>query len=568
MYVDAVTTMAVVEQLNDTILGGRVQAVIEVHREALGFEIYANGTRHYLLMNIEPQGARVHLVPDKLRRGVEHPSPLGLLLRKYIDGAHLDQISQPPWERVIHFDFSGPEGEYRMIAETMDKRSNVILINEGRTMDVLRRVGPDQNRYRSLLPGTIYVSPPPQEKIRPDRVTAEEFHTWLALDGETLAWRVLVRNIAGVSPMLAREVVHRATEYAEAPAFDVAAVRVYEVFAEMVRDFIERRWKPGVIVEPEAGGGFLGFAAYKVTYLGNWLPRNDISTAMVDYFGAPIGADAYAAARSTVRGEIDESLERMRRKLHSLKRQADEQADVEILRKKGELVLAYGPSLEPEAAQFESQYDPDGPTLTIKLDSDLTHVENAQRYFDRYEKAKRAADDIPKLVRRTQHEVSYLRQLAADLELAENWPEIDAVREAMQQAGYWRGPRQKGPAGGKPGIRRFTTHDGYVIFVGRNAGQNHQLVTERSGPDDLWLHARGIPGSHVIIRNDGRPIPDKVIEQAAGMAAYYSSAREDTSVEVDVTERRHVRPIKGGKPGMVRYKNERTLNIAPGLLGE
>src|SRR5687767_8393873 len=143
MYVDAVTTSAVVAELNHNILGGRVQAVIEVDEHSIGFEIYAR-QRHYLLASIDAKAARCQLVSDKLRRGTEKPSTVGLLMRKYLDGAHLKAITQPPWERIMHFDFSGESGDTRLIVETMDKRSNILLTAEGTILDSLKRVGSDQ----------------------------------------------------------------------------------------------------------------------------------------------------------------------------------------------------------------------------------------------------------------------------------------------------------------------------------------------------------------------------------------------------------------------------------------
>ena len=173
MYVDAVTTAALAEEFNDRILGGRVQSIVEVDEESIGMEIYA-GQRRYLLISIHAQSARCHLVPDKLRRGVEHPSPLGLLLRKYVEGAWLDAVTQPPWERILHLDFSSPAGETRLVIETMDKRSNILLTAEGEILDCARRVGSQQNRYRVMLPGKPYVPPPTQRKLVPERVTADD----------------------------------------------------------------------------------------------------------------------------------------------------------------------------------------------------------------------------------------------------------------------------------------------------------------------------------------------------------------------------------------------------------
>jgi predicted ribosome quality control (RQC) complex YloA/Tae2 family protein len=560
MYVDAITTAALADELNERIVGGRVQAVIELDALSVGFEIYA-GQRHYLLASADAQSARCHLVPDRLRRGVEQPSPLGLLLRKYVQGARLMAVSQPFWERVLHFDFSGHEGETRLIVETMDRRSNIALTAGGDIMDCIKRVGPDQNRYRVLLPGKLYVPPPPQDKLLPPEVTPARIDSFLAADPDAPAWRALVRHIAGVSPLFAREVIHFASGDAHAPAFDVAGVMVYASFEKLIGNATAGRWSPCVV---PAENGYRAFAAYSLTHLEGWTPVASISEAMSLYFGAPVGEGAYEAGKDTVRAQLDGALKRAQRKLESLERQMSGSAEIERLRQQGELIYAYAPTLEPGQREFQAQYDPDGPPLTVTLDPALTAIENAQRYFERYEKAKRAAADVPKLQATAHQEVAYLEQLATDLDLAESWPEIDLVREALQKDGFWKGPRTRGPRGGKPGIRRFTSKDGFVILVGRNAAQNHTLITERSAGDDLWLHAHNLPGSHVIVKNDGRPIPDEVIQWAARLAAYYSAARADTTVEVDVTQRRYVRPIRGGRPGMVTYKNEETLTVRPG----
>jgi predicted ribosome quality control (RQC) complex YloA/Tae2 family protein len=284
---------------------------------------------------------------------------------------------------------------------------------------------------------------------------------------------------------------------------------------------------------------------------------------MSTYFGAPVGIKAYEAGKKQVRSQINDALDRARRKLASLERQSSSDEDIELLRKKGELIFSYSSTVTPGQAQLRAQYDLDGPMLVIKLDPTLSPSKNAQNYFGQYEKAKRAAEEIPKLRAKARYEAAYLEQLATDIDMAESWPEIDAIREILQEAGYWQGPKTRTPRSGRPGIRRFIADDGFVILVGRNAVQNHVLVTERSTGDDLWLHARGIPGSHVIVKNDGRPIPDSVMQRAAELAAYYSAARGDTSVEVSVTQRRYVRPVKGGMPGLVTFKNEQTMAVRP-----
>jgi predicted ribosome quality control (RQC) complex YloA/Tae2 family protein len=561
MYVDAVTTAAVVHELNNMIVDGRVQAVIAVDDQSVGLEIYARQQRHYLLLSIHPKEARCQLVEGKLRRGASRPSPLILLMKKYVEGAQLISVYQPPWERLIQFEFTGSEGSTRLIAETMDKRSNLVLTVGGDILECLKRVGADQNRYRQLLPGKPYVPPPPQSKTLPDEISLGQIESYLGQDPDQLTWRVLVQYVAGISPLLAREIVFRASGDAEAPAFDVAGRIVHEAFSNLIGEVLEERHFP-CVAPAQDRPGYLAFAAYQLNHLG-WKPVDSIFEAMHLYFGAPVGQDAYTAGKQPVQDQIDEALARVHHKLDSLERESSSDEEIERLRQQAELILAYGPTFKPGQTSFQTQYDPDGPMLDIPLDPTLTYVENAQKLFERYEKAKRAVQDVPRLIAQTRHEIAYLEQLAADLQMAESWPDIDIAREALQDAGYWRGSKTRGPRGGRPGIRRFTEGDGFVILVGRSAEQNHVLVTERSASRDLWLHARGIPGSHVIVKNDGRPIPEEVIHRAAELAAYYSSGREDAAVEVDVTERRYVRPIKGGRPGMVNYKNERTLRIAP-----
>jgi predicted ribosome quality control (RQC) complex YloA/Tae2 family protein len=283
---------------------------------------------------------------------------------------------------------------------------------------------------------------------------------------------------------------------------------------------------------------------------------------MCDYFGAPVGPQAYGARKAHIQDQLANASDRIQRKLAALERQARQAEEIEQLRKKGELLFAYAATLSPRQTSFEAQYDPDDLPLVIPLDPNLTGVENARRYFDRYEKAKRANADVPAPQAAARQELAYLDQLRTDLELAERWPEIEAVRDALQSGGYWRGPRVRSPKGSQPAIQRLHI-DSFAILVGRSAAHNQKLITENAAGSDLWLHARGVPGGHVLIRNDGRSIPEIVIEAAAGFAAYYSAARAESLVEVDVTQRRYVRPIKGGKPGMVTYKNERTLKVVP-----
>ena len=294
-----------------------------------------------------------------------------------------------------------------------------------------------------------------------------------------------------------------------------------------------------------------------------WHRVESISEAIAAYYGAPVGEDAYRAAKIPVNEAIHEAMAKLGAKLASLERSLTDESEREVMRQSGELILAYQYNLSKGQIELKAQYDPDKPELVIKIDPTLTPLENAQAYFARYDKAKRALGDVPGLIKQTKNELAYVHQLETDLEFARSWPEIDEVQQALQSKGYWRGKTTRRMGGGGSAPIKIVTQDNFVIWVGRNSRQNEQVTFGKGGGQDLWLHARDVPGAHVVIKFDGRTIPELVIQQAAGLAAYYSAKRGEAKVVVDVTRCMYVKKIKGAGAGMVTYRNEETLTVAP-----
>jgi predicted ribosome quality control (RQC) complex YloA/Tae2 family protein len=561
MNFDVFTISAVVDELTATLQGGRVQDSLELGNDAIGLEIYANHARHYLLISAHPQEARIHLVPDRVRRGVENPSPLGLMLRRHIEGATLVSVSQPAWERVVHLEFEAPEGVFTLIAEPMERRSNILLVRDGRIMDCLRRVGPQENRVRVSLPGHEYVPPPPQKlKRAPNLLTLLLLQDALDADPGKAAWRTLTDSLLGFSPLLAKEAVYRATQSTTTRAGDTSARALFAAIQSLLGLLLERRWQPGVT---EANSLVTSYAVYPVTHLVGWRATNTISEALARYYGAPVGIEAYDAAKKPIQAAIEEARQKVERRLEALKRSQRDESERERLRQSGELLLAYQYTIQPGQTHLSAQYDFDQPPLDIEIDPSISVVDNAKQYFEQYEKAKRAAAEVPDLIQAAEAEIAYLRQLETDLQLAANWPEIGEVQDALQANGYWRGPQTARPKGSRSAPLKVTTPEGIVIWVGRNSRQNEEVTFGKGKPEDLWLHARGVPGAHVIVKSGGRPVATSTLRRAAGLAAYYSASRGEARVLVDVTERRHVRKIKGGKPGMVTYRNESPIEAVP-----
>lgn len=563
MNFDAFTVSALTDELMDTIVGGRIQDVLDTDATGIGMEIYGHHKRRYLYLSADSQTPRVHIVPERLRRGTERPKQLGLLLRRYAEGGIVTHVSQPKWERVLMLDIDGPEGEVRLIVEPMERRANLLLLQDGIVLDCMRRVGPDENRYRVSLPNHAYQLPPPLTgRLDPFLADENEFaDRWQANDDpKRKAGPWLSSLVLGASPVLAREALYRATGESGGLAAAVDARALWQALQTIVRPLQQREWQPGTVLADD--GRSLAYSAYPLTYLPGWQPTESISAALVAYYGAAVGTEAYTEARKPVLAQLTEARGRLNGKLASLESGLKDDAERTYMQQAGQLILAYQYAIQPQQLELVAEYDLDGPPLRIALDPERTPLENAQHYFDRYNRAKRAQAGVPQLIAETQLEMAFLDQLALDLDQAASYPDIDEVAAALVERGLWQGAPRPRRSSGKSGPLRLTK-DGYLIWIGRNSGQNETATFKNANPQDLWLHAHGVPGAHGIIRNDGRRIPPALIESVAAIVAWYSASRAEARVVVDMTRVKYVRRIRGAGAGMVTYRSEETLTVQP-----
>lgn len=560
MYCDALTLAAVAAELRDKLLGGRIQRVFLLHRLAVGLEVYAHSQRQYLLISAQPEeGGRMHLVPDKLRRGPDLPTPLFLRLRKSARSAHLTDIQQPPAERILQLTSEGREGTTVLIAEVMGRRSNVILVGEdGTILECAKHIPASQNRYRVLLPGYLYVPPPAQKKADPLALSPGTLAQLLGeQDAELPLWQKLVASLRGVSPLLAREAVHRATGNARSVEADVAAT--LEQLQRLLNLGTTGQWRPTVALED---GEVVAYAPYALTQYTQHEARETISAAMTSYYRQQSGRDAYAVARNKLLQAIAQQRQRQLRKRNALARSEPTPGRLDELRRHGELLLAYAHQISPGQECLVVDLGPSELPVTIALDPQRSAIENAQDYFRRYEKAKSAVAEVPQVLAKVDAELAFLDQLSTDLDLATDRSGIEAVRSALEQAGYLAPSRRK-VRPPKQGPLRVQSDEGFVILAGRNSWQNEEVTFRRSSAQDVWLHAQEIPGAHVVIRTEGREVPEATLRRAAELAARFSAARREKSVAVDYTLRKDVRRLRGGRPGQVTYKRQKTIIVTP-----
>ncbi|NPA89868.1 MAG: fibronectin/fibrinogen-binding protein [Chloroflexi bacterium] len=560
---DAWATAAMADELRDCCVPGRVQEIVQVDDHTFGMEVYAHRTRHYLILSADPQRARVHRVSRKPRRGLLTPTPLLLLLRKWVRGAHLDRVEQVPFERVLTFTFDHPEeGTSYLVAEIMGRHANLLLLDATRRiLQAIKVVGPDRNPHRTTRPGDFYQPPPPQAKTSPLAVTEKDLRGWIReAKAQHPVWRILVARIMGISPLLAREITYRSLGDPFLTAGDVppeGASRLHQVLATFLHMLATSAWEPTVIRQE---GQVWAFAPYPLTHLGNPERVESLSRGIELWLEDAGQADPYAGQRERVRRLLEEAKKRVRHRLEAMEQELAHATDAEQWKRMADWLLTYAYTIPPGAKEATLETDT-GP-LTVPLDPKLTPVENAQVYYRRYQKARRAQKELPARVEDARSQLAFLEQLETDLQLARDASEIGEVEQALIDGGFVRRPRKRvPPPPAKP--LTFTTDEGYTVLVGRSARLNDEITFRRAAPDDLWFHARNVPGAHVILRSGGRPVSEETRQKVAALAAYYSAARDNARVDVQVARVRDVRRHPSGRPGQVLLRREEVLSVRP-----
>jgi len=559
MHVDFLT-LACLKQDLDLLQGAKIQQLLFTNENSVAFELYA-GFRTTLLLDVSSQHSRAWLQTEKARRGIETETPLLLLLRKYVRRGRLRSITQPAWERILHFEIESQAGRTTLVAEIMGRYSNLLLLNDKKVvMECVRRAGAQKNQYRVTLPNQPYQAPPPLSKKVPTTLSVGDWQAILAANApQERLHRVLVRQLAGVSPTVARELSTRATGDANAACNEAQAASLHAVTRDFFAVLQTGEWNPHIALDES--GQIVAFAPYKLTHFAHTEAVESISDAMQRFFATKMDRDAYASARKEVAEVLAKAKKEVNSRLYQLRVQTIDQSELERLRENGELLLAYQWQVPKQATAVELP-DFEGNLRRIALDATLTPLENAQKIFRRYEKKKRAANKVPPRIEAAERDLLFLLQISNDLEQAEERPEIDAVRSSLEAAGLIKKKRKRTVKSAIRGPRRVLL-DEWMVLVGRNSQQNDDVTFRHGAARDLWFHARGAPGSHVILKSAGREVPQEIIERAASLAAYYSKARGNNRAEVIMTERKHVRRVPGGHPGLVTCRNESTLYVEP-----
>ena len=588
---DSLTLAAVTQELGGTVVGGKVEKVMQPAPQEVVVRVYRQGQTHDLLLCCEPEMARVHLTSIR-RDNPPSPPPFCSVLRKHLDGAFVQAVSLPLGfgDRVLHVELRATDGaKYTLVAETMGRHSNLVLVNSpGMILGAARHIPRDLNRFRQILPGLPYVSPPRQKtdgtaKADPLSPYQPEEAADPMTPPEAEAW--LLGTFMGLSPLLAREVTLRVGRGELTPP---TLWRALSDVVSVVRvgDYAPRVWT-------DDAGRTLG--AYPIALLSvparRQHPRESISMAL-DHAAASLAQrTAFERARDALQAALHRS-RRLREKEQAAIRLAlhnSERADE--YQQSGELLVAHQHSIQKgqRLVSLPDWYQPPlatgEPTLRfISLDPGLSVHENAERFFKRSRKARLGAQTLAERRGLVAEELALLAMAERDAAAAKTEADVSAIRASMGQL-LARYPQQAGPAreeddpvvGSRPSvpdyaghkIRSFRSVDGWEILVGENAASNDYLTTRVALSSDIWLHVRAATSAHGVIRAQNRPgsVSAAALQHAAELVAARSEVKHSSLIPVDYTLKKHVRKPRKSAPGSVTYQHEKTLYVS-GIHGE
>ncbi|MFD1204093.1 MULTISPECIES: NFACT RNA binding domain-containing protein [Sporosarcina] len=553
MAFDGLFTAAMVEELQ-LLENGRISKIHQPNTQEIVIVVRAGGTNGKLLISTHPSYSRVQLTEETIPNPSEPPM-FCMVLRKHLEGGTIQSIRQEGNDRIISFDILakneiGDDMNRRLIVEIMGRHSNLLLIDPDRNLiiDSMKHLPPSINSYRTILPGQPYIPAPPQDKTDPFRLNEQEFNRLLPYF--TTA-KDIVKRLSGFSPIHGEELLYRLQNHPNEKAYDV--------FKKFLLAFKGGDRLPNM---SQSGKKEL-FSAAELTYADRVLATfNTLGELLDKVYFAKAERERVKSQAADLERWLDNEIAKLKLKTEKLEKERKAASKLDTFQLYGELLTANSYAIKKGdlEATVDNYYE-EGSTVTIPLDPRKSPIENAQRYYSRYTKAKNALVMIAEQLEKAADDIQYFEMVKQQVMQAS--PEdIDEIRDELSELGFMRvrkGKKKKKPK--KPSPEAYVSSTGIPISVGKNNKQNDYVTFKTAARDHIWLHTKDIPGSHVVIHQAN---PDKqTIEEAAILSAYFSKARGSASVPVDYTEIRHVKKPNGAKPGFVIYFEQKTLFVTP-----
>lgn len=573
MAFDGITVAALTKELKETICDGRIAKIAQPESDELLLTIKTKEGQRRLSISASASLPLIYLTNDN------KPSPMTapnfcMLLRKHIGNGRIVDVSQPGLERIIqlrieHLDELGDLRQKTLVVEIMGKHSNIIFCDEkDQIIDSIKHVPAQMSSVREVLPGRPYFIPDTMEKQDPLTAADEDFSR--ALRGKPMRIsKAVYTSFTGISPVVAEEICYLAGIDSQMTASDLTddmLTHLYRQFQYYMEDVRNGAFTPVIYFD---GNTPKEFSALPLTHFQNLEKKEygSISEVLSTYYATRNTLVRIRQKSADLRHIVQTALERNRKKYELQSRQLKNTENRDLYKVYGELINAYGYQLPEGSKELTALNYYTGEEITIPLDPVKTPQENAQKYFARYNKQKRTYEALTELISETGDEIRYLESVESALDIALYEEDLTQIKEELSQAGYIRRRQQKKKAKILSRPLHYVSSDGYHMYVGKNNLQNEELTFHFASGNDWWFHAKGVPGSHVILKSGGDEVPDRTFEEAGRLAAYYSKNRGSEKAEIDYIEKKHVKKVNGGRPGFVIYHTNYSLVIDSDISG-
>lgn len=573
MALDGITIAAIRKELEDRLLGSRIYKIAQPEKDELQLTLKTQDGQCRLLISADASLPFLYLTDTNKLSPAQAPG-FCMLLRKHIQNGRIIAVRQPSLERILMFDIDhlnemGDMCRKTLVVEIMGKHSNIIFLDDkNMIIDSIKHISSAISSVREVLPGRDYFIPNTQEKSDPFSITMEGFIN-LITSKPMPAAKAIYSSLTGFSPVMAEELLYRSSLDSSIPASSFTEdelKHLYNNFVWLTDSINSGSFTPNMILK---NGTPVEFAAIELTqYSGEKsVTSSSMSVILSDYYSMRNTVTKIRQKSADLRRIVATVLERNVKKYDLQLKQLKDTEKKDKYRIYGELLNTYGYSAPPGARSIEADNYYTGEKITIPLDPELTASENAKRYFDRYGKLKRTEEALITQTAETHDEIVHLESISASLDIALKESDLTEIRQELEQAGYIRkkGTGRMKELKSKP--FHYVSSDGFHIYVGKNNFQNDYLTFKLANGNDWWFHAKKIPGSHVLVKTDGRELTDRAFEEAGALAAYYSKGREQDKVEIDYVQKKEVKKPAGAKPGFVVYYTNYSLVAAPSIEG-
>lgn len=573
MAFDGIVVANLVHELNESILNSKISKIAQPENDELLFTLKSPKGQYRLAMSASASLPFLYLT-DKNK-----PSPLTapnfcMVLRKHIANGRITKISQPGLERIIrfeieHLDELGDLSHKLLIVELMGKHSNIIFCKEDDTViDSIKHVSAQVSSVREVLPGRTYFIPDTAHKENPLTATQSSFFAAVC-EKPAAVNKAIYTSYTGISPAIANEICYRAGIDGDFPTSSLSEeekLHLYHNFDWLISDIREAKFTPNIVYK---GKEPIDFSAVSCQEYSDYekVDFASISEVLETYYASRNVYTRIRQKSSDLRKIVSTFLERNRKKYVLQQKQLKDTEKRDKYRVYGELINTYGYGLEEGAKELSALNYYTNETVKIPLDETLSPSENAKKYFDRYGKLKRTYEALTALIQETEDEILHLESIAAALDIALAEDDLMQIKEELIEFGYIKKKHGDKKAKIKSKPFHYISSDGFHMYVGKNNYQNDELTFKFATGNDWWFHAKGIPGSHVVVKTEGEELPDRTFEEAGKLAGYYSKGRENEKVEIDYLQKKNVKKPNKSAPGFVVYYTNYSLTIHPDITG-